>query len=188
MAEKCVTYDADGPVAVITLNRPEKLNAINDAIRAEAKEAFLRADEDDDIAVVVLRGEGRSFLRRLRHRWGRSQRRSGREKPHAMESFAGRLPGVRNAALAFAQTRHCLRPGPCAGRRLPACHVVRSHNQCRQLPVRRTGIAVFRARSGRGDAVADRLQARAGIALLRRSHRRAACSRHRHGQQGGAAR
>ncbi len=61
MAEKCVTYETDGSVAIITLNRPHKLNAINDEMRAEAKEAFLRSDEDDDIAVVVLRGEGRSF-------------------------------------------------------------------------------------------------------------------------------
>ncbi len=61
MAEACVTYETDGPIAIITLNRPEKLNAINDAVRAEAKEAFLRADEDDDVTVVVLRGNGRSF-------------------------------------------------------------------------------------------------------------------------------
>lgn len=56
-----VTYETDGHVAVITLNRPEAMNAMNKALRAEMADAQKKAESDDNIRVVVLTGSGRAF-------------------------------------------------------------------------------------------------------------------------------
>ncbi len=56
-----IIYETEGPIAWITLNRPEKLNAINQAMVAELKSAMDRAQLNDDIRVIVLRGKGRAF-------------------------------------------------------------------------------------------------------------------------------
>jgi enoyl-CoA hydratase len=56
-------YDTvdDGTIAVITLNRPEHRNPQNRGLLVELGEAFLRAEADDTVRVVVLRGAGPSF-------------------------------------------------------------------------------------------------------------------------------
>src|SRR5712691_9012569 len=61
MADPVVLYEADDKVSVITLNRPDKLNAISDELLHQLLEAFARADEDPATSVVLLRAEGRSF-------------------------------------------------------------------------------------------------------------------------------
>ncbi|MCZ7525862.1 MAG: enoyl-CoA hydratase/isomerase family protein [Acidimicrobiia bacterium] len=48
-------------VAWLTLNRPDKLNAIDEAMMHELRRAFSELDEREDVCVVVLRGEGRAF-------------------------------------------------------------------------------------------------------------------------------
>jgi enoyl-CoA hydratase len=50
-----------GPVRVLTLNRPEKLNALDTALTRELSEAFAAADADRDVRAVVLTGAGRGF-------------------------------------------------------------------------------------------------------------------------------
>ncbi|TWF95471.1 enoyl-CoA hydratase/isomerase family protein [Saccharopolyspora dendranthemae] len=47
--------------AYLTLNRPDRLNAINDVMPSEIREAVRRADEDDRMRVIVLQGAGRAF-------------------------------------------------------------------------------------------------------------------------------
>jgi enoyl-CoA hydratase len=61
MAEALVGYEADGKVGFVTLNRPEKLNALNADLRRELAAALSKADEDRTTSVLVLRGAGRSF-------------------------------------------------------------------------------------------------------------------------------
>jgi enoyl-CoA hydratase len=56
-----VLYEPRGPAAWITLNRPEKLNALNADVIAGLREALGRARADDDVKVVVLAGAGRAF-------------------------------------------------------------------------------------------------------------------------------
>lgn len=50
-----------GKVAVVTLNRPEKRNAINDAMRNALIEALIAVNADEGVGAVVLTGAGRSF-------------------------------------------------------------------------------------------------------------------------------
>ncbi len=61
MAEELILYETDGKIGIITMNRPEKLNAISPDLRSQICAAFTRADEDPTTSVVVLRAEGRSF-------------------------------------------------------------------------------------------------------------------------------
>src|SRR5215469_11241501 len=61
MPEPVVQYEPDEKVGVITLNRPEKLNAISVDLQQQLTEAFARADADPQTSVVLLRAEGRSF-------------------------------------------------------------------------------------------------------------------------------
>jgi enoyl-CoA hydratase len=56
-----LTYTTDDRVATITLNRPERLNAINQAMPSEIRTAVEAANDDDDIHVIVLTGAGRAF-------------------------------------------------------------------------------------------------------------------------------
>lgn len=53
-----VRYETAPPVARITINRPEKRNALNVAVMSELRSAFAKARADDSIRVVVLTGEG----------------------------------------------------------------------------------------------------------------------------------
>ena len=61
MTYETITYAIDERAAVITLNRPEVLNAQNEAMKDELADAFRAADADEDVRVVVLRGAGRAF-------------------------------------------------------------------------------------------------------------------------------
>ncbi|GII29202.1 enoyl-CoA hydratase [Planotetraspora mira] len=56
-----VRYERRGPVAVVTMNRPEYRNAQNSAMTYALDEAFYRAVADDDVKVIVLAGEGGHF-------------------------------------------------------------------------------------------------------------------------------
>lgn len=56
-----VLYTVDGEIARITLNRPEKRNALNDDLLAGLKSALRRADREKDVRVVVLSGAGANF-------------------------------------------------------------------------------------------------------------------------------
>ncbi len=56
-----VRYQTDGKVGIITVNRPEKLNAISPALMHAWWDRFREADRDPAVSVVVLRSEGRSF-------------------------------------------------------------------------------------------------------------------------------
>ena len=55
-------YEVEGPVAVIRVNRPTKLNALNARTIEDLIDAMQRAEADDSVRVVVLSGEGRAFV------------------------------------------------------------------------------------------------------------------------------
>ena len=56
-----VLYEVDGPVATITMNRPQVANAQNTALIDGIDAGFDRAAADDDVRVVVLAGAGKHF-------------------------------------------------------------------------------------------------------------------------------
>jgi enoyl-CoA hydratase len=61
MADDLVLYETDGLIGIITMNRPEKLNALSGDLLDALVEAFRRADKDETTSVVILQAEGRSF-------------------------------------------------------------------------------------------------------------------------------
>ena len=61
MAYKFIKYEASAGIGRVTLNRPEKLNALSPQLQAELIECLTDADEDPDIRVITLRGAGRAF-------------------------------------------------------------------------------------------------------------------------------
>ena len=60
MSEPVLRDVADG-VMTVTLNRPDRLNAFNPAMRDALIEAFAEAGRNDDVRVVILTGAGRAF-------------------------------------------------------------------------------------------------------------------------------
>lgn len=56
-----VLYEKDGRIARITLNRPDKLNAIDEHLPDDLRNAVEKANRDDEVRVIVLSGSGRAF-------------------------------------------------------------------------------------------------------------------------------
>jgi len=61
MSSEPVVLTQDGPVAILLLNRPERLNAIDDHLREGLAEGFSKAERDESIRAVVITGAGRGF-------------------------------------------------------------------------------------------------------------------------------
>ena len=61
MSEQILKLERDGPVAIVTLNRPDALNALSRALRAEIVLTFAELTADEDVRVAILTGEGRAF-------------------------------------------------------------------------------------------------------------------------------
>lgn len=58
---KLLLVTNDGPVRILTMNRPDKLNALNTELTSALVEALEAADRDDAVRAVVLTGAGRGF-------------------------------------------------------------------------------------------------------------------------------
>ena len=56
-----IRYEVDGPIATVTLDRPEKANAQSNRLIDALDAALDRAEQDDSIRVVILAAEGRHF-------------------------------------------------------------------------------------------------------------------------------
>ena len=56
-----ILYEVEDPIATLTLNRPEVLNAWTDRMGAEVKHALAQAEEDPHVVGIVLTGAGRGF-------------------------------------------------------------------------------------------------------------------------------
>jgi len=61
MAYETLIYEKEAPIAVVTLNRPERLNAWTTRMNAEIIDAFTEANNDKDIGAIVMTGAGRAF-------------------------------------------------------------------------------------------------------------------------------
>lgn len=61
MELKYVLYEKKETIATITLNRPEKLNALNRDVLSDLLKALEEAEKDKEVRVVILTGTGKSF-------------------------------------------------------------------------------------------------------------------------------
>lgn len=59
--ETPVLFETDGPIAIITLNRPDQRNCVNGALANALRDAVRRLEADPALRVAVLRGRGRVF-------------------------------------------------------------------------------------------------------------------------------
>ena len=66
MKLECIEYEVERGRARITLNRPEKHNALSDQLLEELNQCLWEADNDRAVHVVILRGRGQELLRGLR--------------------------------------------------------------------------------------------------------------------------
>jgi enoyl-CoA hydratase len=62
MAYELLTFDVTDRIATVTVNRPDKLNALNDAVMAELEQAIDETTRRDDVGAVLLTGAGRAFV------------------------------------------------------------------------------------------------------------------------------
>ncbi|MGI9591045.1 MAG: enoyl-CoA hydratase/isomerase family protein [Myxococcota bacterium] len=61
MKLETVDYESRGPIAIVTLNRPDKLNAVNAQMVADLGRAMDAAEGDSQVRAIVLRGAGKAF-------------------------------------------------------------------------------------------------------------------------------
>jgi enoyl-CoA hydratase/carnithine racemase len=76
-----IQYEVVGHVAHIWLNRPHKRNAVSQQLLAELEEAVDRAEKDDDVRVMVLRGRDNTFC-------------SGFDLDELLADFAGKTSAI----------------------------------------------------------------------------------------------
>jgi enoyl-CoA hydratase/carnithine racemase len=61
MTYECLLYEVKDAIATLTLNRPERLNALGGTLRDDLFDAVTRAAADSDVRVIVLTGSGKGF-------------------------------------------------------------------------------------------------------------------------------
>ena len=61
MEYKCLIYEVEENIATLTMNRPERLNALGDTLRTDLHEAITTASGDPNVRAIILTGAGRGF-------------------------------------------------------------------------------------------------------------------------------
>ena len=61
MDYRCLIYELDDAVATLTMNRPDRLNALGDTLREDLLHAFERAAGDSTVRAIILTGAGKGF-------------------------------------------------------------------------------------------------------------------------------
>jgi enoyl-CoA hydratase/carnithine racemase len=126
-----ILYEVKDPVATITLNRPERLNAWTDRMGDEVRHALARAEADPSVVGIVLTGAGRGFcagadlgnlgaISRGEHRYETDPALAASPgDPDAPSS----LRGTYSYLLSIGKPILAAVNGPCAGMALPiACY------------------------------------------------------------------
>jgi enoyl-CoA hydratase len=62
MAYENLILEKEGNIAILTFNRPDAMNALNNQTRAEFPQAMAELEADDEIKIVILTGAGKSFV------------------------------------------------------------------------------------------------------------------------------
>src|SRR3990172_1149833 len=61
MTYTCLLYETKDRIATLTLNRPDRLNALGDTLREDLLDAVTRASADPEVRVIVVTGAGKGF-------------------------------------------------------------------------------------------------------------------------------
>ena len=61
MSYQDITFEQQGHIGVVTLNRPKAMNAISETMLVEFSDLFPKLEQDNEIRVVVMTGEGKAF-------------------------------------------------------------------------------------------------------------------------------
>lgn len=70
MELETILLEKEGKRGIITLNRPDVLNSINDRLLAELEYAFTQCDKDENIRIVLLKSAGtKSFCSGIDIKW-----------------------------------------------------------------------------------------------------------------------
>ena len=120
MTYECVLVETKGRVALITLNRPKALNALNSQLIAELNQALAAFDRDEAIGAIIITGSPKAFAA------GADIKDMAHKTFHQayMEDFIASWDGV-----ARAQARDCSCCWLCFGWGVRACHDVRFHHR-----------------------------------------------------------
>src|SRR5688572_11055033 len=102
MDYKTLLFELDGGIATVTLNRPERLNALNDEMRADYSRLFQELQNNDEIGVVIFTGAGRAFsaggdISYFEREW---KTRKFREENHMLTQFFDELELIEKPVLA----------------------------------------------------------------------------------------
>lgn len=110
MSYKAITFEVKDRIATITLNRPDRLNAINVEMREDFSRLMVELQTDDDIGVVILTGAGRAFsaggdIEYFERDWNTAK---FRRENHRLTQFFDELELIEKPVLAAIN-------GPCTG-------------------------------------------------------------------------
>jgi enoyl-CoA hydratase len=101
-----IEIERDGHVAILWLNRPDRLNAVNEAMTAEMRAAVTTLEEDEELRAIVLAGRGRVFCAGMDLAAFAAGERPGLLDPDRFAGFANAqrskpvIAAVQGAALA----------------------------------------------------------------------------------------
>ena len=104
MEFKDITYAVEDGIARLTLNKPEKLNALSWGSWSEIENAIADADSNDDVKCVLITGAGRGFCA------GTDLTGQGAEADWPERPLTGRPGMMRSRYLGTAQVYHCRKP------------------------------------------------------------------------------
>jgi len=110
MDYKAIQFDLSDRIATITLNRPDRLNAINEEMRDDFTRLFTELQTNEDISVVIFTGAGRAFsaggdIEYFERDWNTKKFRA---ENHRLTQFFDELETIEKPVLAAIN-------GPCTG-------------------------------------------------------------------------
>ena len=105
MTYKCLLYEVKDGIATLTLNRPERLNALGDTLRDDLHDAVTRASEDPEVRVMIVTGAGQGLLLG-RRREGDERAQGERQRPAAHGEGRAEARPHRAGAARFAEAGH----------------------------------------------------------------------------------
>ena len=122
-----ILYDVDAPLATVTLNRPDRLNAWTDRMGLELRHAVAQAEADENVVAIIVTGAGRGFcagadLQGLSAISAGERSRTEVADLDAEPGDAGMNAGFRAAYTFLMSVRKPIIAainGPCAGMALP---------------------------------------------------------------------